>query len=91
MTFSASVANAYTADSRSTLAPPVGSDRAAPLHIVTPLLQTRVGDLQVGLKLDNLQPARSFKLRGIGLLCQHHAARGVRRKLTNIFPRYFPM
>jgi len=79
MTFSASVANAYTADSRSTFAPPVESDRAAPLHIVTPLLQTRVGDLQVGLKLDNLQPARSFKLRGIGLLCQHHAARGVRR------------
>ncbi|GMV28185.1 MAG: serine/threonine dehydratase [Rhodanobacteraceae bacterium] len=52
---------------------------AAPLHIVTPLLATRIGDLEVGLKLDNLQPARSFKLRGIGLLCQHHAARGVRR------------
>lgn len=52
---------------------------AAPLHIVTPLLQTRIGEFQVGLKLDNLQPARSFKLRGIGLLCQHHAARGVRR------------
>lgn len=52
---------------------------AAPLHIVTPLLATRIGDLDVGLKLDNLQPARSFKLRGIGLLCQHHAARGVRR------------
>ncbi|MBL8300672.1 MAG: pyridoxal-phosphate dependent enzyme [Rhodanobacteraceae bacterium] len=52
---------------------------AAPLHIVTPLLTTRIGELDVALKLDNLQPARSFKLRGIGLLCQHHAARGVRR------------
>lgn len=57
----------------------VAAAAAAPLHIVTPLLQTRIGEFQVGLKLDNLQPARSFKLRGIGLLCQHHAARGVRR------------
>ena len=51
----------------------------APLHIVTPLIHARVRHLSVGFKLDNLQPARSFKLRGIGRLCQHHAARGVRR------------
>jgi L-serine/L-threonine ammonia-lyase len=53
--------------------------RNRPLHIVTPLLDTRIHGRRVGLKLDNLQPARSFKLRGIGLLCQHHAARGTRR------------
>lgn len=52
---------------------------AAPLHIVTPLLQADILGRRVGLKLDNLQPSRSFKLRGIGKLCQHHAARGVRR------------
>lgn len=51
----------------------------APLHIVTPLLDAEMGGRRVGLKLDNLQPARSFKLRGIGLLCQHHADRGVER------------
>lgn len=51
----------------------------SPLHIVTPLLDTQVNGRRVGLKLENLQPARSFKLRGIGKLCQHHAARGVER------------
>lgn len=50
----------------------------APLHIVTPLLGAEINGRRVGLKLDNLQPARSFKLRGIGKLCQHHADRGVR-------------
>lgn len=50
---------------------------AAPLHIVTPLLDAEINGRKVGLKLDNLQPARSFKLRGIGKLCQHHADRGV--------------
>ena len=51
----------------------------SPLHIVTPLLDTVVNGRRVGLKLDNLQPARSFKLRGIGKLCQYHADRGVER------------
>lgn len=50
-----------------------------PLHIVTPLVDADVGGRRVGLKLDNLQPARSFKLRGIGRLCQHHAERGAKR------------
>ena len=50
---------------------------AAPLHIVTPLLDAEINGRKVGLKLDNLQPARSFKLRGIGKLCQYHADRGV--------------
>lgn len=50
-----------------------------PLHIVTPLLHAGFDGRRVGLKLENLQPARSFKLRGIGKLCQHHAALGVER------------
>jgi L-serine/L-threonine ammonia-lyase len=74
MTFSVATAQPYRSDN-----PRVTPATAAPLHIVTPLLTTRIGEFDVGLKLDNLQPARSFKLRGIGLLCQHHAARGVRR------------
>lgn len=49
---------------------------SAPLHRVTPLLEADVGGRTVGLKLENLQPARSFKIRGIGRLCQHHFARG---------------
>lgn len=68
----------YRADPKPAV-PAASAIGAAPLHIVTPLLDTRIGSLRVGLKLDNLQPARSFKLRGIGHLCQHHAARGVRR------------
>jgi L-serine/L-threonine ammonia-lyase len=50
-----------------------------PLHIVTPLVHADIRGRSVGLKLDNLQPSRSFKLRGIGRLCQQHAARGARR------------
>lgn len=79
MTLSTASVLPYHADNRSAFPDADGASRAAPLHIVTPLLQTRIGPFQVGLKLDNLQPARSFKLRGIGHLCQHHAARGVRR------------
>jgi L-serine/L-threonine ammonia-lyase len=43
------------------------------------LVDAKIAGRRVGLKLDNLQPARSFKLRGIGKLCQHHAALGVER------------
>ncbi|HEX7340960.1 MAG TPA: pyridoxal-phosphate dependent enzyme [Rhodanobacteraceae bacterium] len=49
-----------------------------PLHVCTPLLATVVAGRMVGLKLENLQPARSFKIRGIGRLCQHHQACGAR-------------
>lgn len=50
-----------------------------PLHIVSPLIDADINGRCVSLKLDNLQPARSFKLRGIGRLCQHHAERGAKR------------
>ncbi len=53
-----------------------------PLHIETPLLRTSAdysrSGLPLWLKLDALQPSGSFKLRGVGLLCQHEVANGAR-------------
>jgi L-serine/L-threonine ammonia-lyase len=51
-----------------------------PLHITTPLLvhrplSARLGK-QVMLKMDNLQPSGSFKLRGIGEMCQRAVSKG---------------
>ncbi len=50
------------------------------LHIQTPLLLHRrlssVLGKSVWLKMDNEQPSGSFKLRGIGLLCQRAVAAG---------------
>lgn len=51
-----------------------------PLHIETPLLRTAADYSESGvplwLKLDALQPSGSFKLRGVGLLCQQEVAKG---------------
>lgn len=52
---------------------------SAPLHVHTPLLATDMAGRRVGLKLENLQPTRSFKIRGMGRLCQHHLAHGARQ------------
>jgi L-serine/L-threonine ammonia-lyase len=53
-----------------------------PLHIKTPLIQSQhlkntLGK-QIYFKLELLQPPGSFKLRGIGKLCQHEWQKGVR-------------
>jgi L-serine/L-threonine ammonia-lyase len=52
----------------------------APLHITTPLLAHRPLSAALGkavsLKPENLQPSGSFKLRGIGELCQRAVANG---------------
>ncbi len=41
-----------------------------PLHLKTPLLESR----SLGfVKMDAVQPTGSFKIRGIGALCQHYA------------------
>jgi L-serine/L-threonine ammonia-lyase len=52
----------------------------APLHHTTPLLQHRAPSHALGkpvlLKMENLQPSGSFKLRGIGLFCQRAATKG---------------
>jgi len=46
-----------------------------PLHIRTPLIESRpiskVTGIKVYLKLENTQPTGTFKIRGIGNLCQH--------------------
>lgn len=51
-----------------------------PLHVITPLLHSRRLQLSTGksvyLKIEALQPSASFKLRGIGRLCQCYAADG---------------
>ena len=50
------------------------------LHITTPLLRhgplSSALDKQVLLKMENLQPSGSFKLRGIGLMCTRAVAGG---------------
>jgi L-serine/L-threonine ammonia-lyase len=50
------------------------------LHVETPLLLHRPLSVALGktvlLKMDNLQPSGSFKLRGISLLCQRAVAAG---------------
>lgn len=52
----------------------------APLHVVTPMVYSQRLALQtqkhVYLKLEALQPSASFKLRGIGRLCQCYAEDG---------------
>jgi len=53
-----------------------------PLHLSTPLiLHTGLSTAtqRIWLKLENLQPAGSFKIRGIGALCEQAYAQGKRR------------
>ncbi|MQG95114.1 pyridoxal-phosphate dependent enzyme [Pseudomonas sp. MN1F] len=58
-----------------------------PLHIQTPLVESRPLSLAVGrsvwLKLDALQPCGSFKLRGVGHACEVHHARGARHFVSS--------
>ena len=57
-----------------------------PLHIATPLLastaMSRDGQT-VWLKMEALQPAGSFKNRGVGHACSVYAARGARRFVSS--------
>jgi L-serine/L-threonine ammonia-lyase len=57
------------------------------LHIRTPLLESlplsRRWGKQVFLKMENLQPSGSFKIRGIGLLCQTGRDAGVRHFVSS--------
>jgi L-serine/L-threonine ammonia-lyase len=52
----------------------------SPLHITTPLLAHRLLSAMLGkpvtLKMENLQPSGSFKLRGIGEMCQRAVTNG---------------
>ena len=57
------------------------------LHIETPLVRSDIlSDLvnkDIRLKLDALQPSGSFKIRGIGYACEHHAGRGAKAFLSS--------
>ncbi|XAH26241.1 pyridoxal-phosphate dependent enzyme [Xylophilus sp. GW821-FHT01B05] len=58
-----------------------------PLHITTPLVESRPLSLAAGrpvwLKLEALQPAGSFKIRGVGLACDTHRQRGAQRFVSS--------
>lgn len=58
-----------------------------PLHIETPLFESRPLSVQSGrnvwLKLDALQPPGSFKIRGIGFACQEYVRQGARRLISS--------
>jgi L-serine/L-threonine ammonia-lyase len=58
-----------------------------PLHIRTPLVESlslsETWGKRVLLKLENLQPASSFKIRGIGLLCQTGKRDGVEHFISS--------
>ncbi len=57
------------------------------MHIDTPLIRSLAmsgdSDRTVWLKMDALQPSGSFKLRGIGAACAHHARAGKRRFVSS--------
>ncbi|GLK90272.1 pyridoxal-phosphate dependent enzyme [Pseudomonas turukhanskensis] len=58
-----------------------------PLHLPTPLLQSRPLSLHTGktvwLKMEALQPVGSFKIRGIGAVCEAYAAQGKTRFVSS--------
>ncbi|KAM6051943.1 serine dehydratase-like isoform 2-T3 [Chlamydotis macqueenii] len=51
-----------------------GGEGQRPFHVVSPVLESlplsRAAGTQVYMKLENVQPTGSFKIRGIGRLCQ---------------------
>ncbi|NWV12755.1 SDSL protein, partial [Ptilonorhynchus violaceus] len=59
---------------------PVGGQK--PFHVVSPVLESLPLSKAVGtkvfMKLENVQPSGSFKIRGIGHLCQEAARKGCR-------------
>jgi L-serine/L-threonine ammonia-lyase len=58
-----------------------------PLHIETPLFQSRelsrIADKAVWLKFEALQPTGSFKLRGIGAACEAYRQQGKTRFVSS--------
>lgn len=53
-------------------AQPVGGQK--PFHVVSPVLESlplsKAAGTKVFMKMENVQPSGSFKIRGIGHLCQ---------------------
>ncbi|XP_068017891.1 serine dehydratase-like [Melanerpes formicivorus] len=64
------------------MAPQAGKGKK-PFHVVSPLLESlplsKAAGTKVYMKLENVQPTGSFKIRGIGHLCQEAAKKGCRR------------
>ena len=58
-----------------------------PLHIETPLVQSRPLSAHCGravwLKMDALQPPGSFKIRGVGYACETYVRRGAHRLVSS--------
>ncbi|OCP01768.1 MULTISPECIES: pyridoxal-phosphate dependent enzyme [unclassified Ensifer] len=58
-----------------------------PLHLETPLIESVPLSLASGrsifLKMEALQPPGSFKIRGVGAACEHHAQNGKRRFVSS--------
>lgn len=58
-----------------------------PLHLNTPLLESQplslISGRSIWLKMDALQPPGSFKIRGIGAVCEHYASQGKRRLISS--------
>lgn len=58
-----------------------------PLHIETPLVQSRHLSVHCGrpvwLKMDALQPPGSFKIRGVGHACETYVQRGAQRLVSS--------
>ncbi|XP_055555445.1 serine dehydratase-like isoform X2 [Falco cherrug] len=65
---------------RAMAAQPSGGKK--PFHIISPVLESlplsRAAGTKVFMKLENIQPTGSFKIRGIGHLCQEAAKKGCR-------------
>ncbi|NXP95913.1 SDSL protein, partial [Passerina amoena] len=63
--------------------PAGGQKPQKPFHIVSPVLESlslsKAAGTKVFMKMENVQPSGSFKIRGIGHLCQDAARRGCRR------------
>jgi len=58
-----------------------------PLHIQTPTVRSQplslASGMEVWLKLDALQPSGSFKLRGVGAVCENHVRQGKKRFISS--------
>jgi L-serine/L-threonine ammonia-lyase len=58
-----------------------------PLHIETPLIESRSISHKVGqsiwLKMESAQPSGSFKARGIGYACEEYLKRGAKRFIAS--------
>lgn len=57
------------------------------LHLATPLIQSRslsqLASREIWLKMEAFQPPGSFKIRGIGLACQHYQSKGAKRFISS--------